>query len=523
MSQNDLAFKLGRTGPLEARCHHALHLLTKVLGRQNSVSRIDSNKLPNNSIKLVDTSLKPVVELLLTGESEMFCSFAVRVACCFALLLQPLAPLTASAQQTIPSATDGKPIDAQGEAFGRLLTLLEFASPQRTNLTTGQIKELTDSIKRLRELYAIKSSSAAEKDEIKSLLKKIEPKLSLFANAYKVAADAISEGDVKGLTDKELARIKSLCGGTFDDALRALASGSSGGQELKQRLITTGGKAENCRLLLVDAYAALNTQLADINASRRVLEERRNALEQQIAAASSKEEQAKLRKELAENELEIKKVEEKEEKTRQAKAKIDWLNMLAGLAIFVGGIVAAAYGDEQTGVSMMIAGGKIMESETNKKPKTETYTETKSVPKREGLKADGNPSPENKSAVIKTFVDAGYVNITSPSSMGNFVVLRSADDGSWLVMQIEPRLLVVRITPSSVVAIADGAPKEFKSLNDLREPMAFELSVGDTQVGLKFNAKIDATAVSGGIVEQSPGSRRYNLAFDKAYKSAPSK
>jgi len=390
--------------------------------------------------------------------------------------------------------------------------LLKDASFQRTGLSKEKIDELITKIDEIKKLSELQNPTDKQKKDLKSLLDIISPALQSIAEAYKRDVLSIAQGDIAGFTEKELSRIRSLCGGNFDDMLKAIKSPDVGAAFALQ----IGGKADECRLLLVDASNSIARQLDQLNATHASLQRRKAELEERLAAAASPQEQEQLRKALQENEAEVIDVENRQQKIQKIKGEVDWLAVLSGIALFVAGAVVAVYGDPSTGIGLMIAGGKLAESASNPPSKdvpVDVVTVTKT---RAGLEPGKEPDPAATKSLLDEYGSRGFEPISRDDNKGNFIVFLDKVDKSWLVMQISPRKLVVRISPASVQVQPNG--RGLKTIADLSNIRASDIVVSGP-FNIRFRAKITGGAdLSGGISEIEIGKGKYSLALDDVFK-----
>lgn len=429
-----------------------------------------------------------------------------KVVLFFALIA---AQVTAPTAQTT-SETAAAP-SAQFESLTRLLSLLNSVDPALAGLSSAELDELETSINRLRELVVQGKLNETEATEQKQLLDGIAPQLRAVSEAYNDAVGTIAEGSVEGFSDRDLQRLKTLCGGSLEDAVAWLADTDFD----VAKADTMVGKAEQCRLALIDAYDALNSLADRLDLRRAELEREQVRLEQELANATTPEERQKIQGQLDENEAAIQDVEERQSKVQEAKAKVDWLEALGGLALVVAGAVVAFYGDPNTGVALMVTGGKIMESELNPRTTQVPYDEVSVRQERTGLEADKAPDPTTSAATISDLTIQGYSNITVNNSVGNFIVVTSPDDGAWLVWQLDPKKLVVRIDPANVTV----APKDDKvpGLTSIASPQATKLA-GTSPVVVNFvGVNTEGNNISGNISEGAIGSRKYTITLDTTF------
>ncbi|MCY1297110.1 hypothetical protein D9M70_465370 [compost metagenome] len=393
--------------------------------------------------------------------------------------------------------------------INRIVVLLKGASQDRAGLEKGKLDALVADMEAIRNLSKFENPTDEQKAELSKLLEKVAPALASIAQSYKGDALSIAQGQIEGFTQTELDRIREICGGSFDDMLVAIQAPDQG----VALAAKVGAKAEECRLLLVDARDAISKQLTLLDKSHQTLLEQHRRLEQKYADAKTPEEKEQALTELQEDEAKIKEIEEKKQQVQEVQGKVDWLAALAGIALFVVGVVVAVYGDPATGVKLMIAGGTMAEAATSPKGEQVTADVPTVRAEREGLEADKKPDQAATEALVAEFKSKGLEPI-SGSTEGNYVVFMDTSDKSWLVMQIDPRLIVLRIAPSKVQIQSNGPA--LSSMADLVEPKVMSVSPKGN-VTLGFNAKLNGADVSGGITEEGVGSQKYSLTLNTGF------
>lgn len=424
----------------------------------------------------------------------------------FSSVLPSLAQIDAVAEET------AGPTD-QETLLNRIIVLLKGAAQDRTGLEKDKVDALVADIEAIRDLSKIENPIEEQKTQLSALLKKVTPALASIATSYKNDTFSIVEGFSEGFTQAELDRIRKLCGGTFDAMLVAIQTDDQGAAQAK----AVGAKAEECRLLLVDVRDAITKQLALLDKSHQELLTKQRELEKKYADAKTPEEKDLVLTELNENEAEIKQNEETKQQVQEVKGKVDWLAALAGIALFVAGAVVAVYGDPATGIELMIAGGTMAEAATSPKTEQKAVDVLTIKAEREGLEVDKTPDQAAADALLAEFQAKGLEPI-SGSTQGNYMVFLDPADKSWVVMQIDPRLIVVRIAPTKVQIQSNGPA--LAAMADLTEPRVLTVNPKGN-VTLSFNAQLSGQDVSGGITEQGVGSQRYSLTLNSGFLPLP--
>ncbi|OSI79525.1 hypothetical protein BSZ22_01735 [Bradyrhizobium canariense] len=391
------------------------------------------------------------------------------------------------------------------ELLNKLMNALRSNEEDLGKTTESEADLLQALITRLQELFAKASPSPAEKTEIQQKLAALNPKLEELARTYQTVVGQLATNSI--VPDSIGKQLTSKCGTAYGETLRLIQEKKLGSDK------NASARLQECQAIYDLLVAQLNLQLATYNTTLTTLEAERRQLEAQLETATP-EQRKDLQKKLDDNEAKAKEVQAQQKKTKEVKGKADWGKFALGALAFVVGVVLAIYGDEANGISFMIAGGKTMDEASNPKSKKEDYI-VPAVVKREGVNPQTKPGDGKANEVIAALTANGLKNITSGSPSGNFIVLNDPEANTWLVYQIEPKLLVARIAPNQVQVQANG--KKVSALPDIKEPQATELKDVDTAIKIRFSAKTaDGAAITGGIAETGVVSRNYKVTVDDA-------
>ncbi|MER8973118.1 MULTISPECIES: hypothetical protein [unclassified Mesorhizobium] len=402
------------------------------------------------------------------------------------------------------------PASEEAVAFSRLSALV-LGAADRDGISEDDKAKLEADIAAIQEIYKKPERNEADKKTLRELLSRVTPHITSLVAAYKADTFTIGQGEIEGFTQAELEKIRSVCGGALEAVLKAVQSQDQGASFAEEN----GARAEECRLLVLNATEILNKQLAALSKAEQDIVTEINELERQYQVAETPEKKQEIRSKIQEKEAELKETREKKKRVEEVKGKVDWGKILAGVALFVAGVVVAVYGDPNTGVAMMTAGGKLAEEGGNPKTDKREVVDETVKKQREGLET-GKPHDTAKAApILDEYKAAGY-EVLSASNAGNFMVFRDPSDKAWIVLQIDPRSQVERIAPAIATVQPSGPP--LKGLEELTEIQVRTLDLANG-VSLTFGAKLNGAPVSGGLVEQGVGSKNYSLTLDAEYKA----
>ncbi len=371
-----------------------------------------------------------------------------------------------------------------------------FASPE-------QIDELNKLVRRLQELQAkgSKADPAKLKDAADALATKLDDQRKQF---------------LASLGDPGVALTSEL-----KDALQKACKTVSQ-QSLKQIFTSVAGQGksplsedwvrdrfapnEECASALRKASRELANDIKQLDARIAQLDEEIKAAEAQMRTATDENQRKELGKQVEAKKAEKKEIEEKRSEKVKAKGKIDWGLVLSGIAniaigfaltVFTGGW-GAVLGEAMIKGGLALIGSGLLPLT---KSKDEFVERTNKKIIRTDVVEGGEPTSEEVEKIKNTLQKQGLTPISIGT--GGNIIVATAPEGYWQVIQIEPNLIILTITSSMVDPSAND--KGITGLAGLVNPKVTKIAGGRTELVIDFEASTSSNVPIRGRLTEVPG------------------